>query len=389
MLDRRRMNGLKDHRFTKLSWGVLLLVLAGVVVNGFTLPQSIGPRCTPRGQRTLLFSDWNDPEDNQWDNLDESILDLSQVQNQLKAKQDGSFWSSFASSDDDDDETINNNINGTEDSDMDDDELQADAWLDSLASLRAEEVEFSLKEADRADKVRQMEEWGFDRDTIANTLGVAIDAAAEQEEDMEGMQDYRQDVYDLDPAELADIDSHKSVPKDKETGDPIRQQMVYVDEHACIGCTNCAMVAQSTFFMEEEFGRARVYQQWGDDDETVAVAIETCPVDCIHYVPYDELVKLEVERRDQLINFKSRLVGGDGSLSHRVGGAAQFTAPQQISGNMGARCNNCPSRGCRNCPMFGVGKNPEFERKERIRKAKRAKAKLERERKLNQKSVDL
>jgi ferredoxin len=25
-------------------------------------------------------------------------------------------------------------------------------------------------------------------------------------------------------------------------------QMVYVDEHTCIGCTNCAMIAQSTFF---------------------------------------------------------------------------------------------------------------------------------------------
>jgi ferredoxin len=35
------------------------------------------------------------------------------------------------------------------------------------------------------------------------------------------------------------------------------------------------MIAQSTFFMDDEHGRARVFQQWGDDDETVQIAIET------------------------------------------------------------------------------------------------------------------
>ena len=145
-------------------------------------------------------------------------------------------------------------------------------------------------------------------------------------------------------------------------------------EHACIGCTNCAMVAQSTFFMESGLGRARVFNQWGDDDETIQIAIETCPVDCIHYVPYEELVRLEIERRDQNINFKARLVNqqeyGGNSI---VGG---FTAPQKISGNMGSRCNNCPSRGCKNCPMYGVGKNPYFEQKEKERKEKAARRRM-------------
>jgi len=89
------------------------------------------------------------------------------------------------------------------------------------------------------------------------------------------------------------------------------------------------MIAQSTFFMDDEHGRARVFQQWGDDEETIQIAIETCPVDCIHYVPYDELVSLEVERRDQNINFKARLVSqaeNGNALSHRVGGANTFTA---------------------------------------------------------------
>lgn len=123
----------------------------------------------------------------------------------------------------------------------------------------------------------------------------------------------------------------------------------------------------------------------------IQIAIETCPVDCIHYVPYDELERLEIERRDQNINFKARLVSQaeDGnSLSHKVGGG-RFTAPQQISGNLGTRCNNCPSRGCHNCPMYGVGKNPEFERKEKERKARMERRKLQQQREAEQKSAEL
>eukprot|EP00536_Pseudo-nitzschia_multiseries_P016756 jgi/Psemu1/313527/fgenesh1_kg.1225_\ len=165
--------------------------------------------------------------------------------------------------------------------------------------------------------------------------------------------------------------------------------MVYVDEHACIGCTNCAMVAQSTFFMEEEHGRARVFNQWGDDDETVAIAIETCPVDCIHYVPYEELVRLEVDRRGQNINFKARFVNQGEAGNLATVGAMAYTAPQDISSNASSRCNNCPSRGCKNCPMFGVGKNPEFEKREKQRKARLERNRLMKQREEESKSADL
>lgn len=110
-------------------------------------------------------------------------------------------------------------------------------------------------------------------------------------------------------------------------------------------------------------------------------------------VPYDELVRLEVERRDQNINFKARLVSqgeysglGQANLN---GGPNAFTAPQQISGNLGVRCNNCPSRGCKNCPMYGVGKNPEFERKEKERMARLAKKRIQEQRERENKSADL
>jgi ferredoxin len=39
------------------------------------------------------------------------------------------------------------------------------------------------------------------------------------------------------------------VDVDPDTEEPVRAQMVYVDEVTCIGCTNCAQIAQSTFFM--------------------------------------------------------------------------------------------------------------------------------------------
>ena len=99
------------------------------------------------------------------------------------------------------------------------------------------------------------------------------------------------------------------------------------------------MIAQSTFFMQEEHGRARVFEQWGDDDETIQIAIDTCPVDCIHYLPYPELVKLEVQRRDQNINVLAGLVSraergsgsGISSSTPRSFGNQQFTAAPRVS----------------------------------------------------------
>ena len=38
------------------------------------------------------------------------------------------------------------------------------------------------------------------------------------------------------------------------------KKFVYVDEQSCIGCKYCASVAPGTFFMEEDYNRARVYR---------------------------------------------------------------------------------------------------------------------------------
>ncbi len=336
----------------------------------------------------------SDGDANRWISSDETYN--PQWEDEVKSRQDGSLWSSFESGSDGNDEDGESNKSASNSNvDLDDGE----AWLDALASVAADEINFINVEADRADKQRQMQEWGFEADTIANTLDLAKDD--QQEIDVENVvfEQFKEEtaktgfgMYLDDDEDLETIESHTRVEIDEDTGEPIRAQMVYVDEHTCIGCTHCAMVAQSTFFMEPEMGRARVFQQWGDDDETIEIAIETCPVDCIHYVPYEELVSLEVERRDQNINFKARLVNqGEygGGTSHRVGGGVQFTGPQKISGNLKPRCNNCPSKGCKDCPMFGVGKNPYFEKKEKERLEKRAKRMMKKQMEDSNRSADL
>ncbi len=84
-----------------------------------------------------------------------------------------------------------------------------------------------------------------------------------------------------------------------ELGGEVRQKGVYVDELTCIGCKNCVHVASNTFYIEDEYGRSRVYNQNGDEEETIQEAIDTCPVDCIHWLDYTEVKQREEQRKFQ------------------------------------------------------------------------------------------
>ncbi|NET49562.1 MAG: ferredoxin [Merismopedia sp. SIO2A8] len=86
-----------------------------------------------------------------------------------------------------------------------------------------------------------------------------------------------------------------------ELGGIVRQNGVYVDESTCIGCKHCAHVARNTFYIEPEHGRSRVLQQDGDSEDVIQEAIDTCPVDCIHWVDYTQLKQLEKKRQTQVI----------------------------------------------------------------------------------------
>jgi ferredoxin len=86
-----------------------------------------------------------------------------------------------------------------------------------------------------------------------------------------------------------------------ELGGVLRQKGVYVDEITCIGCKHCAHVARNTFYIEPDYGRSRVVRQDGDSEELIDEAIDTCPVNCIHWVDYTELKNLEEERKNQVM----------------------------------------------------------------------------------------
>ncbi|OWM78727.1 hypothetical protein CDL15_Pgr002898 [Punica granatum] len=84
---------------------------------------------------------------------------------------------------------------------------------------------------------------------------------------------------------------------------------VFVDEFSCIGCKNCANVASDVFSIEEDFGRARVYCQRGNPN-LIQEAIDSCPVDCIHWTSAAQLSLLEDEmRRVERVNVALMLTG--------------------------------------------------------------------------------
>ena len=71
----------------------------------------------------------------------------------------------------------------------------------------------------------------------------------------------------------------------------------------CIGCGYCINVASNTFMMLSHSGRCRALRQDGDSLMLIQEAIDTCPVDCIHWVDFSEL--------------RSLLSGQSGVVTHR------------------------------------------------------------------------
>ena len=76
-------------------------------------------------------------------------------------------------------------------------------------------------------------------------------------------------------------------------GGQLAEKAVWVDEAKCIGCQYCVHVASNTFLVDEFHGRSRAIRQDGDSVDVIQEAIDTCPVDCIHWVKFEELDDLE------------------------------------------------------------------------------------------------
>ena len=102
------------------------------------------------------------------------------------------------------------------------------------------------------------------------------------------------DIHDIKPAfKASNNEDFELSGRDPVLGGKLREKAVWVDERKCIGCTYCSSVATNTFAMEPEQGRARAFRQDGDSEELIQEAIDTCPVDCIDWVSFEDLVKLE------------------------------------------------------------------------------------------------
>ena len=112
-----------------------------------------------------------------------------------------------------------------------------------------------------------------------------------------------------------------------ELGGVLRQRGVYVDEITCIGCKHCAHVARNTFYIEPDYGRSRVIRQDGDPEDIIQEAIDTCPVDCIHWVNYAELKKLESERQYQVMPVAGFPI--DRSLLQAMARRRKFKSPEK------------------------------------------------------------
>ena len=89
------------------------------------------------------------------------------------------------------------------------------------------------------------------------------------------------------------IDSDRISGFEPVLGGELREKAIWVDESSCIGCQYCVHVANNTFVVDEDLGRARVIRQNGDTLETVQEAMDTCPVDCMHWVEFEDLERLD------------------------------------------------------------------------------------------------
>ena len=109
-----------------------------------------------------------------------------------------------------------------------------------------------------------------------------------------------------------------------------------------------------------------------DTDEDIEIAIDTCPVNCIHFVSHEDLVTLENERfgRENSLDFNN-YASFKRSWTGQDAAVAETSATYYGSLAMGNRCTNCPSRGCAQCPMFGVGQNPIYLKRAKARELKR------------------
>uniref|UniRef100_A0A7S3QKU5 J domain-containing protein n=1 Tax=Dunaliella tertiolecta TaxID=3047 RepID=A0A7S3QKU5_DUNTE len=115
-------------------------------------------------------------------------------------------------------------------------------------------------------------------------------------------------------------------PKRAKNEDPYENRAVFVDEFTCIGCKQCIWQAPATFRIEPEHGRSRVYAQWIEPEDANQAAIDSCPVDCIHWVDKDKLPALEYVMQKRMRNRTNVgvMMAGQGATGDVFAATEQF-----------------------------------------------------------------
>ncbi len=60
-------------------------------------------------------------------------------------------------------------------------------------------------------------------------------------------------------------------------------RQVYIDEEECIGCGSCEEICPEVFEINEETEKAEVIDPEGGPEDLIEEAMESCPVECIHW----------------------------------------------------------------------------------------------------------
>ena len=113
--------------------------------------------------------------------------------------------------------------------------------------------------------IGETEEVSLDTDVLKQSINLDLEDNSKKElsKDYESYSTVAFDQF---------LDSDRISGFEPVLGGELREKAIWVDESNCIGCQYCVHVANNTFIVDEDLGRARVIRQNGDTLETVQEA---------------------------------------------------------------------------------------------------------------------
>jgi len=58
---------------------------------------------------------------------------------------------------------------------------------------------------------------------------------------------------------------------------------VVIETEECVGCQSCVELCPDVFGFDEDTEKAKVIREEGGSESCIQEAVETCPVECIHW----------------------------------------------------------------------------------------------------------